>query len=72
VFLAELNKLELWAMDIGNAYLEAMISKKVYIIAGSEFGDLKGHVLAINKALYGLQTLGKRWHADGAAGPLII
>jgi Reverse transcriptase (RNA-dependent DNA polymerase) len=62
VFLAELNKLELWATDIGNAYLKATTSKKVYIIAGSEFGDLKGHVLVINKALYGLQTLGKRWH----------
>jgi hypothetical protein len=29
VFLAELNKLELWATDIGNAYLEATTSKKV-------------------------------------------
>jgi Reverse transcriptase (RNA-dependent DNA polymerase) len=54
VFLAELKKLELWASDIGNAYLEATTSEKVYIIAGSEFRDLKGHVLVINKALYGL------------------
>jgi Reverse transcriptase (RNA-dependent DNA polymerase) len=62
VFLAELNKLELWATDIGNAYLEATASEKVCIIAGREFGDLKGHVLVINKALYGLRTSGKRWH----------
>jgi hypothetical protein len=54
VFLAELNKLELWATDIGNAYPKATTSKKVYIITGSEFRDLKGHVLVINKALYGL------------------
>jgi Reverse transcriptase (RNA-dependent DNA polymerase) len=62
VFLAELNQLELWTTDIGNAQLKATTSKKVYIIAGSEFGDQKGHVLVINKALYGLQTLGKCWH----------
>jgi hypothetical protein len=29
IFLAELNKLETWAMDIGNAYLEAETSEKV-------------------------------------------
>jgi Reverse transcriptase (RNA-dependent DNA polymerase) len=62
VFLAELNKLKHWATDIGNAYLEATTSEKVYINVGSKFGDLKGHVLVINKALYGLQTSGKRWH----------
>jgi hypothetical protein len=62
VFLAELNQLETWAMDIGNAYLEAVTSEKLYIIAGAEFGDQKGHVLIIHKALYGLRTSGKWWH----------
>jgi len=33
VFLAEHNHLKLWSTDIGNAYLEAMTSEKVYIIA---------------------------------------
>jgi hypothetical protein len=54
LFLAELNKLELWATDIGNAYLEAYTSEKVYIIGGPEFGELDGHILVISKALYGL------------------
>ena len=62
VFLAELNQLETWATDIGNAYLEAKTSEKLYIVAGAEFGDLQGHVLVIDKALYGLRTSGKRWH----------
>ena len=62
VFLAEHNHLELWATDIGNAYLEAITSEKVYIIAGAEFGDLEGHVLVIHKALYGLRSSGARWH----------
>jgi Reverse transcriptase (RNA-dependent DNA polymerase) len=37
LFLAELNELQLWATDIGNAYLEAYTSEKVYIISGPEF-----------------------------------
>jgi Reverse transcriptase (RNA-dependent DNA polymerase) len=62
LFLAELNNLELWATDIGNAYLEAYTSEKVYIIAGPEFGELEGHALSISKALYGLRSRGARWH----------
>ena len=41
MFLAELNGQELWATDVGNAYLEAETSKRIYIITGPEFGDLK-------------------------------
>ena len=39
MFLAELNSMEIWATDVGNAYLEALTKEKVYIIAGPEFGD---------------------------------
>ena len=59
LFLAELNKLEVYSTDIGNAYLEAQTSEKVYIIAGPEFGECEGHTLIIFKALYGLCTSGK-------------
>jgi hypothetical protein len=63
IFLAELNQLELWATDIGNAYLKAYTLEKVCIKAGKEFGDLEeGHTLVIAKALYGLQSSGLRWH----------
>ena len=62
LFLAELNDLDSWGTDVGNAYLEAKTKEKVYIIAGPEFGDLQGHVLLIQKALYGLRTSGLRWH----------
>jgi len=51
VFLAELNDLDIWATNIGNAYLEAETQEKVYIIAGPEFGMLQGHMLIIVKAL---------------------
>jgi hypothetical protein len=47
IFLAELNKLDTWATDIGNAYLEAVTSEKLFIIAGAEFGPQEGHILII-------------------------
>ncbi len=62
VFLAELNDLDVWATDIGNAYLEAKTQEKVFIIAGPEFGVLEGHTLIIFKALYGLRTSRLCWH----------
>jgi hypothetical protein len=62
IFLAELNGLEAWATDIGNAHLEAAeTSEKVFIVAGPEFGELEGHTLITFKALYGLRSSGLRW-----------
>jgi hypothetical protein len=42
-FLAELNGLELWATDVGNAFLESYTSERVLFKAGPEFGDREGH-----------------------------
>jgi hypothetical protein len=56
MFMSELNILEFWATDIGIAYLEALTAEKVYIIAGTNFGELEGHALVISKALYGLTS----------------
>ena len=61
IFLGELNNLELWGADIGNAYLEAYTNEKLFIIAGPEFEELQGFILIFNKALYGLKSSGKRW-----------
>jgi hypothetical protein len=61
-FLSELNGLDLWATDIGNAYLEAFTMERNYIITGSEFGQLEGHYLIIVNALYGLHTSGLCCH----------
>ena len=64
IFLAELNDLQVWQTDIGNAYLEAYTKEKVYVVAGPEFGavNLAGHILIISKALYGLKSSGLRWY----------
>jgi hypothetical protein len=68
LFLAEFNHLKLWSTDIGNAYLEAYTSEKVYIIAGPEIGDREGHILIISKSLYGWQSSGLRWHVPEPLG----
>jgi hypothetical protein len=60
--VAEMNNLKIMVGDIGNAYLEAHTKEKVYIVAGPDFGELEGHTLLINKALYGLRTSGARFH----------
>jgi Reverse transcriptase (RNA-dependent DNA polymerase) len=64
MFLAELNKLELWGADIGNAYLEAETREKVFIVAGPEFGERQGCMLIIHKALYGLRLKWKHGEKD--------
>jgi len=60
-FIGELNGLEIWSTDVGNAYLETCTKEKVHVIAGPEFGDREGHVLIISKALCGLHSSGLRW-----------
>jgi Reverse transcriptase (RNA-dependent DNA polymerase) len=59
VFLiAALNDLDIMTADIGNAYLNAFTSEKVYTITGPEFGEEAGRVAIIIRALYGLKSSG--------------
>ena len=53
--------MKVWGVDIGNAYLEATTKEKLYIVAGTEFEELQGHILVIHKALYGFKSSGIRW-----------
>ena len=62
MFLAELNNLELWGADVGNAYLQALTREKLYIVGGPEFEELQGHVLVMYKTLYGTRSGGACWH----------
>ena len=54
MLLAELNGLQLWGADVGNAYIQALTKEKLYIVAGPEFEEIQGHVLVMNKKLYGI------------------
>ena len=58
LLIAALNELDLQAADVENAYLLAKCREKVCIVAGPEFGDMKGKTLIINRALYGLKSSG--------------
>jgi hypothetical protein len=66
IFLSELNGLQTWSTDIGNAYLEAKTLELVYIIAHPKFGELEGQTLVIFKALYGLHRSGLWWYEQFA------
>ena len=37
MFLAELNNLQLWRGDVGNANLQALTKENLYIVGGPEF-----------------------------------
>ena len=55
--IAQKAKLEILCGDIGNAYVNAYTKEKVYAIAGNEFEKvMKGSVVIIVRALYGLRT----------------
>jgi Reverse transcriptase (RNA-dependent DNA polymerase) len=58
VFLADINGLKVWGDDVSNTYLETQTKEKVHIVAGPEFESLDGHILLIEKALYGLRSSG--------------
>ena len=40
MFLAELNHLQLWGADVGNAYLQPLTKENLYIMGGPEFEEL--------------------------------
>ena len=66
LMLASLNDLEVFACDVGNAYLNAECREKLWTIAGPEFGSDKGSVMIIVRALYGLKSSGAAWRAKFA------
>jgi len=61
--LAALNDLEVFAADVGNAYLNAPCQEKIWTRAGKEFGSDEGSVMFFVRALYGLKTSSAAWRA---------
>jgi hypothetical protein len=54
--------------DVGNAYLNAATTEKLYTVAGEEFGpDEEGKIMIIRRALYGLKSSGAAYRAHFAA-----
>ena len=62
--LASLNNLDIWAADVGNAFLNARCRERILIKAGHEFGkELSGKDLIVHKSLYGLRTTSSAFHS---------
>ena len=61
--VAALNDLNVFAADIGNAYLNAPCREKIWTVAGPEFGTDQGSVMIVKRALYGLESSGAAWRA---------
>ena len=61
-FLFQLNDLEIWGADVGNAYLEAYTDPNLCITVGPEFKELQVHLLIMIKTLHGTRSGGARWH----------
>ena len=56
--IAGLNGLKVMACNIQNAYLTANCRKKIWTVAGPEFGSEAGTIFLVKKALYGLKSAG--------------
>ena len=64
--VAALNGLNVLAMDIQNAYLNAPMEEKVWFWAGPEWGQHEGKPVLIVSALYGLKSSGQAWRTQFA------
>jgi Reverse transcriptase (RNA-dependent DNA polymerase) len=60
--VAAMNHLQVCAADIVNAFLYGKTKEKVYVLAGSEFGDKSHMPLIIQRGLYGLRSSSARFH----------
>ena len=59
MFLSELNNLQLWGANVGNAYLQALTKEKLYIVSGSEFEEFH---FAMYKPTYHTTSGRACWH----------
>lgn len=63
LLIAALNELDLQSADIQNAFITAPNKEKCYIWAGDEFGNEKGKLFIVTKALYGLRSASSSFRA---------
>jgi hypothetical protein len=61
--LAVLNRLDVMACNLENAYLNSPCVEKVWFEGRLECGSNKGKVCVVDCALYGLKLAGASWRA---------
>ena len=64
--IADLNRLDILAADIGNAYLNYLCREKIYFLAGAEFGNWKDASVVVVRAIYGFKSNGAAWRSHCA------
>ena len=63
LLVAALNDLDVFSCDISNAYLNVPCKEKIWFEAGLECGtSMKGKVMKLVRALYGLKSSGASWY----------
>ena len=60
--LTRICDLQCIAGDVGNAFLTAYTSEKIYIVVGPEFGELEGRIMKMEKAVYRTKTAALHFH----------
>ena len=60
--LAQVQNLKCVTGDVGNAFLTAFTSEKIYVVAGPEFGEFEGQIMIMEKAVYGTKTAALCFH----------
>ena len=60
---AALNRVQVMACDIQNAYLTANCCEKIWTYTGPEFGSERGQPMILRRALYGLKSSGAAFRA---------
>jgi hypothetical protein len=53
--------MDLWATNMGNAYLEAYTSEKLVIVGGAKFREMEGHILIISIDTGASPSVVMRW-----------
>ena len=60
--LAQVQNLKCVTGDVGNAFLTAFTSEKIYVVAGPEFGEFEGKIMIMVKAVYGTNRAALCFH----------
>ena len=61
--IAALNHLDVYAVNIGNAYFNTPCWKNIWTVSGTDFGSDNGSVMLVIGALYGLKIGGSSWRS---------
>ena len=51
--LAQVQNLKCITGNVDNAFLTAFTCKKIYVVAGLEFGEFEDQIMIMDKAVYG-------------------